>query len=217
MAVQFDTPESERANARASDGDFSMAARLAARSAHARLERFDVERKTNRNLAIGDLLYAIYYARRAGNTRTASHLQETLRSYALLLQQDAYTALQEDWPGMTWACLVGLFEEWIGDAYLFTERVTAKRYYDRAEPWYRIEDRRVKRYRTTAGVAPCWQWGAEPEFNKAWHAFREYIAWSELEPPEHDTDYSMYFFDRLDYKRALLAHSGRDNEDCPPD
>lgn len=207
MVVHRDTPESERAEALASEGNYAEAARFAAQSAQSRLERFGIESRTNSDLAIGDLLYAIYYARRAGETQTAIHLRETLRSYALMLQLAAYEALQEEWPQMTWACLVGLFEEWIGDAYMFTESDIASRYYDRAEPWYCVEECRLDEYTLNrATVAPCWQWGAEPQYDKTWNAFLDYLDWLEPETTTgRDTDFSFYFFERLNYKRALIS------------
>jgi hypothetical protein len=207
VAVEYDTPEMERARAAADEGEYSRAATLAARSAHGRLVRFAGERRTNRTLAVGELLYAIHYARRGGDDETADRLREALRAYASLLQREARDALREDWPSMTWACLLGLFEEWVGDAHLFTGDDAAGGYYDRAERWYRAEDCR-EQWCSRTSVAPCWQWGDEPGFEKAWAAFRDHAGWCADDLTPFPEDCRTHFFDRLDRKRAVLTRLG---------
>jgi len=205
VAVHWTTPDWERAEERASAGAFAAAARLAARSAQSRLERFGIASTANADLAVGDLLYAVYYARRAGADDVARRLRRSLQSYAFVLQDAGYRALQDEWPETTRACLVGLFEEWVGDAHLFTGSEAATRYYDRAEPWFRVEDECAAD--DVSAALPCWGWGAEPQFERPMDAFFEYVEWAEPERSfEFGTgDYGLRFFERLDGKRALAA------------
>ncbi len=205
VVVSFHTPASEQAQAFASDGNYAAAARLAAKSGHSRFRQYGLESvSTNSTLAIGDLLEAICYARQAGNDQTARWLRGSLQAYAKVLQESAHERLQDEWPAMTWACLVGLMEEWIGDAYLFTEDRDADRYYDRARSWYRAEEcRETKLDRNSP--SPCWQWGMEPAFEKPWAAFERYLVWIDADAPsEIDAEFDIYCFDRLKYKRELV-------------
>jgi hypothetical protein len=105
---------------------------------------------------------------------------------------------------MTWACLVGLFEEWTGDAHLVTGDAGASRYYDRAGSWYRAEGCREATL-DRRSPAPCWQWGHEPEFDGAWAALGTHLDWvAPAAAPDPTADYEVYTFDRLAYKRDLV-------------
>lgn len=200
----FEASIASRADALAAEGRFEEAARYRTMSAQARLQSCGIRSHMDSDEAIADLLFAIYYAQRAGDTTRATSLRNTLTSYAWLLQDAAYDALQEEWPDSTRACLVGLFEEWVGDAHLFTGSAEAIRYYDRAESWYRIEELRATD--EVSKVLPCWGWGTEPQFFEALRAFFEYLEW--IDPDTADAwnigDYDSLFFDRLDWKRELV-------------
>ncbi|WP_276248619.1 hypothetical protein [Haladaptatus sp. YSMS36] len=197
----FEASMASQADAFAKEERFEEAARYRAMSAQARLQSCGIRSHMDSDEAVADLLFAIYYAQRAGETTQATSLRNTLTSYAWLLQDAAYDALQDEWSNSTRACLVGLFEEWVGDAHLFTGSAEATRYYDRAEPWYRIEQLRAR-----DDVLPCWNWGAEPQFFEALRAFFEYLEW--IDPETADAwnigDYDSLFFDRLDRKRELV-------------
>lgn len=203
MVIHWSTPYSEDADEAAESGQFGRAAELRAQSAQSRLERFGIESTASAALAVGDLLYAIYYARRAGADARPTRLRTVLESYAVLLQHAAYRRLQEHWPETTDLCLVGLFEEWIGDAHLFTESAAAVRYYDRAEPWYRTEAQRTTD--EVWQVMPCWNWGVEPQFEMPMFAFFEFFDWREPKDIERmsATEYADHFSDRVEYKRDL--------------
>ncbi len=207
MAVQWQTSESEQAETHASEDRYETAARRMARSAYTRFREFGLNLLgSNGNLAVGDLLYAICYARQAGADETAVHLRGTLESYTRATRECAHQRLGDEWPSMTWACLVGLCEEWVGDAYLLTRDGRAGRYYGRAKLWYRLEDCREEQLGRDS-PAPCWQWGHEPEFDKVWGAFERYVDWlgtGEVEAPD-TTDFGVYTFERLAYKRRLLS------------
>lgn len=210
MGVVWHTSESERAETHADHGDYEVAASLSAQSALARFQQYGLASLgSNSNMAVGDLFSAICYARQAGADDTAVRLSGTLEAYTRVIRQCAHQRLREEWPSMTWACLVGLCEEWIGDAYLLTGDETASRYYDRAESWYRLEGCR-ERHMDRESPAPCWQWGLEPEFDKAWAAFEEYIewldtnVWGEVEKLD-TTDLEVNTFERLASKRRLLS------------
>jgi hypothetical protein len=204
MVIHWSTPYSEDADEAVEQGEFERAATLRAQSAQSRLERFGIESNASADLAVGDLLYAIYYARRAGADERAIHLRTLLESYAKLLQHAAYRWLQEHWPGTTGSCLVGLFEEWIGDAHLFTESAAAVRYYDRAEPWYQVEAQRATDQ--VSQVMPCWGWGAEPQFEMPLFAFQSFLDWKGLEEADRmsTAECADQFVDRLEYKLRLV-------------
>ena len=208
MAVQWQTSESKRAERQASEEEYEAASRLMAQSALTRFREFGLcSLGSNSNLAVGDLLYAICYARQAGADETAVRLRGTLESYTRVIRECAHQRLRDEWLLMTWACLVGLCEEWVGDAYLLTRDDTAGRYYDRAEQWYRLEGCREEHLGRDS-PAPCWQWGHEPEFDKAWGAFERYVDWLGIDvPDESDTreEYEIDSFDRLAYKRRVLS------------
>lgn len=88
---------------------------------------------------------------------------------------------------------------------LFIGDETATSHYDRAEPWYRLEECR-EAHLDCDSSAPCYQWGAEPEFDKAWGAFERYVEWTGLDQPsERAVDYESVTFERLAYKRELTA------------
>lgn len=206
MVIHGSTADWRTAQSLAAEDDFEAAATAAARSAQQRLERFGIESTANCDLAVGELLYAIHYARRAGEDATAVHLRGTLEAYARMLQRAAYERLQDSWPETTHACLVGLFEEWIGDAYLFTGSSTAGRYYDRAEPWYRVEEGRAAA--SVSEHLPCWGWGGEPQFERAMTAFYDHLDWVGLRTADSSAmnplEYDSAFFERLAAKRDRL-------------
>lgn len=208
MGVVWHTPESERAEQHADDGDHQTAASLAARSAQSRFQQHGLTSLgSNGNMAVGDLLFAICCARKAGAEDTAVHLRGTLGFYTRVIHKCAHRRLRDEWPSVTWACLAGLCEEWTGDAYLLTGDGKAGWYYDRAEPWYHLEGCREEHLQRDS-PAPCWQWGMEPEFEKAWEAFQQHIDWLEIGPPGeadvHDDD-ETNSVDRLAYKRRVLS------------
>lgn len=207
MGVVWHTPESERAAKHADNGDYETAYSLAARSAQSRFQRFGLTSLgSNGNMAVGDLLFAICYARNAGAEDTAVRLRGTLGGYTGVISECAHQRHREEWPSMTWACLVGVCEELIGDAHLLTCDETASRCYDRAASWYRLEECR-EAHLDRNSPAPCWQWGMKPEFDKAWAAFEEYVEWldtDEVEPLD-TIDLEVYTFERLAYKRQLLS------------
>lgn len=210
MGVVWHTPESERAEMRANHGDYEAATRLAARSAYLRVQQHDLTSlRSGGNMAVGDLLAAICHARQARTEDRAVRLRGTLKAYTEIIRECAHQQLREEWPSMTWACLVGLCAEWIGDAHLLTREETASQYYDRAAAWYRVEDCR-ERHLDRESPAPCWQWGLEPEFDKAWAALERYIEWLDTALPGEvegldTTDYEVNPFERLAYKRRLLS------------
>lgn len=209
MPIHSQTPESRRADSLADDGEYKAASRFAARSARARLERFGVESHANCDMAVGDLLFAIYFARRARESQTAIRYRGTLETYVSTLQEAAYLKIRDLWPNFTGACLVGLFEEWVGDAYLFTEPGGAIYYYDRAEPWYRGEECRATD--EFMKEIPCWGWGAEPQFFKTLRVFFDFLEWREPEIRDEwsVSEYDTWFFDRLDDKRRLAKRWAR--------
>lgn len=204
VVIRSSTSASKQADRLAAEGKYAAAARRRAQSAQSRLEQFGIESGANTDLMVGDLLYAIYYARRGAKPEMAVNVRTTLVSYAALLQHAAYTAVLEEWPDSTRTCLVGLFEEWIGDAYLFTDTSEATRYYDRAETWYSIEECRAAD--RISKELPCWGWGAEPQFDEAMLAFVDYLEWFESAFVDKITlnEYNSLFFNRLDYKRSLV-------------
>lgn len=207
MVIHWSTPYSEDADEAVEQGEFERAATLRAQSAQSRLERFGIESNASADLAVGDLLYAIYYARRAGADGRAIHLRTLLESYAKLLQHASYRRLQEHWPDTTDSCLVGLFEEWIGDAHLFTGSPVANRYYDRAESWYQVEvGRATEATDEVWQVMPCWNWGVEPQFEMPLFALQGFLDWKGLEEADRmsTTECADQFVDRLEYKRGLF-------------
>lgn len=204
------TEQAERANALAAEGDFLGAARLRAKSALYRFHEFGIQENASSEIAVGDLLYAVYYATRGGDEQLAAQLRNTLESYASLLQHAAYDALQENWPATTRGCLIGMFEEWVGDAHLMTRSAEANRYYARAEPWYRIKQCRVDEG-ATAKEMPCWQWGMEPAFEVPNWAFADFLEWRYAGLSEDVFDYHLDFFDRLDFKHRILHRQEEDS------
>lgn len=202
MGIHWTTPYSEDADEAVESGRFDRAAGFRAQSAQSRLERFDIESNASADLAVGDLLYATYYASRAGADGRAMHLRTLLESYAKRLQYASYRRLQEHWPDTTESCLVGLHEEWTGDAHLFTGSPAADRYYDRAEPSYQVEAQRAPD--DISQVMPCWGRGAEPQFEMPLFALQGFLDWKELEEADRmsATECADQFIDRLEYKRG---------------
>lgn len=205
MAIKWYTDRSRRGKAAAENGQYQDAASLFALSAFGRLREYGIRECSNANMAVGDLLRAIHYSRRADTDRTAVILRTTLESVALLLQDAAKESYHEKLRGAASSdvqCLIGLFDEWIGDAHLLTDSSEGADHYNRAETWYERE-----RKREGSHSIPCFGWGMEPEFDAALFALRDHMEWRGL-PDDMDaqplTELAVDFDTRLSFKRRLV-------------
>ena len=170
-------------------GDFADAAMHYALDSLEEIITGGLEPNRSLRVRVAVMLLAISCDAQAGNERRAALLTSVIEP----LLADLRTAAAEN-PNCAGLArvdpvLVGLLEEWTGDAHFYMGDPEALEWYERAEPHY-------------SDAKSVENWGFEEEFTYAHHAFTGFLASTGQSLPEgSDVD----FKHRLHVKQELAA------------
>jgi len=152
------TELARQASSAEKSGEYDRASELYFKSAGERIGSYlwtDREDGSNGNLALADLLRAVYCARRGDEDERAENIGLVYEGTASVLQTT--TDLRD---------AKGVIEELVGDCYLLLERETAVDHYQQATTQYELLSNTMQL-----------SWGMEPEFVHAQWVVDDYINW----------------------------------------